>query len=175
MIFSAYVQGPCDGCGGATAYVLKPRWLDSLQGTYVLLGTGPRSGSIQAFVPPSHGGCSSIADLTTCPFHRYRGHWATVRARYNDPVAQTCRYSEHPPGAGFSKKDAIAECQANLVVLSVGPAAPETDVAAVTDTSPGNPAMLPIWVAIFALTLLLAAWWFPARRRETGSVSPRGA
>jgi hypothetical protein len=69
---------------------------------------------------------------------------AFVKARFNDPIARTCRYSDHPPGAGFTKKDAIAECSAQLVVLFVGPAAPETDVASAVLKGPaGGPPTLP--------------------------------
>jgi hypothetical protein len=173
MIFRAYVQRPCYECGGVTAYLLKPRWLDGLDGTYVLLGTGRLSANIPAFVPPSHGRCSPIANLRTCPFHPYQGRWAIVRARYNDPIAQTCRYSEHPPGAGFSKKDAVAECQADLVVLSVGPAAPETDVVATAIVGPGGQPAMPIWVAIFVGTMLLTALTFPVHRRRSRIEGPR--
>ena len=47
---------------------------------------------------------------------------------------------DQPPGPGFSKKDAIAECSADLVVMSIAPAAPETDIvgAAVRDPALGR-------------------------------------
>ena len=170
LTFRALVQSPCnDGCGGTSAAVIKPLWLDSTEGSYAILGSGPRSASVAAFVPPALGRCSAFADLKSCAFHRYQGQWATVRARFNDPIAQTCRYGEHPPDAGFTKKDAIAECSANLVVLSVGPAAPETDVAAGVVNDPvREPAGLP-WVAVFIVALLLAARWVPSRRQAKGS------
>jgi hypothetical protein len=167
LTFRAFVQRPCtDGCGGTTAYVLAPLWLDSMLGSSVELGTGPRSASITAFVPPAIGRCSAFADLKSCPFRP--DHWATVKARFNDPIAQKCRYSYHPPGPGFTKKDAIAECRADLVVLSVVPAAPETDVAvAVPEDPAGEPVGLPL-VAIFTVVLLVGVRRFPTRRRATG-------
>ena len=75
LTFRAYVQRPCtDGCGGTTAYAIAPRWLDSMTGSFVELGTGPRSDSISAFVPPSLGRCSAFANLRSCPFRP--GRWA---------------------------------------------------------------------------------------------------
>src|SRR4029078_9986470 len=99
-------------------------------------------------------------DLRSCPFRP--GHWAIVRARFNAPVARTCRYYDHPPGPGFSKKDAIAECSADLVVVSVAPAAPETDTvaAAIKDRVAKWSDGLPLLVSIlFVCVLLLAARW----------------
>ncbi len=110
--FLAYVQHPCtDGCGGTLATVMSPHWLDGGEGSYATLGAREDGASVAAFVPPALGRCSPFADLRSCPFHRYQGQWATVRARFNDPISRTCRYSEHPPGAEFSKKAAVAECQ----------------------------------------------------------------
>ena len=172
LIFRAFVQSPCsDGCGGTSAAVIKPLWLDSTEGSYAMLGSGARSASVAAFVSPALGRCSAFADLKSCAFHRYQGHFATVRARFNDPIAQTCRFGDHPPGEGFTKKDAVAECGANLIVLSVGPAAPETDVAAgVVDDPVRGPAGLP-WITVFTVALLLAARWFPSRRRAKEPVA----
>jgi hypothetical protein len=68
---------------------------------------------------------------------------------------------ESPAGSGFTKKDAIAECSAELVVLSVVPTAPETDVAAAVPKEPvGGPLGVALLV-IFVFALLLAALWFP--------------
>jgi hypothetical protein len=167
LTFRAYVQHPCtDGCGGTSASSISPRWFDSFDGSSVSLGTGRFGGSIPAFVPPALGRCSPWAELRSCPFRRFEGHQVTVRARYNDPRARTCRYSEHPPGAGFTRKDAIAECRANLVVLSIVPAAPETDVvvASAPDRPIGGSTSLP-WLVVFSAVLLLGGRWFPHRAR----------
>src|SRR6185369_4639945 len=153
-----------DGCGGTIAYTIAPRWFDGLDGSYVELGTGPHSRSIAAFVPPRLGRCSAFADLRSCPFRP--GHWVIVRARFNAPVARTCRYSDHPPGPGFSKKNAVAECSADLVVVSVAPAAPETDTvaAAIKDrvAESSDVRLLLVFIGV----LLLAARWFPSRQRS---------
>jgi hypothetical protein len=164
LTFRAYVQYPCtDGCGGTNAYSLAPRWLDSMVGSYVELGTGPRSRQIAAFVPPRLGRCSAFAALRSCLLRP--GHWAIVKARFNDPIARTCRYSEHPSGPGFSRKDAIAECRANLVVHSIVPVAPETDVVAALD-DPGSRSDAAPFLASFVAALVLAAGWL-ARREAT--------
>ena len=169
LTFRAYVQRPCtDGCGGTTAYAIAPRWLDSMTGSFVELGTGPRSDSISAFVPPSLGRCSAFANLRSCPFRP--GRWAIVTARFDAPVARTCRYSDHPPGPGFSKKDAIADCSADLVVMSIAPAAPETDIVAAAVKDPALGRSGPPLLLIFVGVLLLAAHWFPRRGRR---VEPR--
>lgn len=173
LTFGAYVQGPCDdGCGGTKAAYIRPGWLDDLDGSFVGLAAGPRSyPGIAAYVPPALGRCSGYYDLKSCPFHPYRGRWATVTARFNLPVLRTCRYFQPPGGPGFTKKDAIAECSMKLIVLSIGPAAPETDVAAAGLERPASaPAGLPL-VGIFIVALLLAVRWFPSRRRATGPVA----
>jgi hypothetical protein len=166
LTFRAYVQYPCtDGCGGTVAYAISPRWFDSLDGSYVELGTGPRSAAISAFVPPRLGRCSDFAALKSCPLRP--GQWAIVTARFNHPLARTCRYSDHPPGPGFSRKEAIAECSADLVVDSVVPVGPETDVAAPVEDPAGNPELLPL-LALFGAALVPAARWLPRRERARG-------
>ncbi|MFL5716632.1 MAG: hypothetical protein ACJ77V_03530 [Chloroflexota bacterium] len=126
------------------------------------LGTGPRSAGISAFVPPRLGRCSAFAALKSCPLRP--GQWAIVTARFNHPLARTCRYSDHPPGPGFSRKDAIAECSADLVVDSVVPVAPETDVAGAVEDHQRQPDALPL-LAFFVAALVLAARWIPHRER----------
>lgn len=169
LTFRAYVQHPCtEGCGGASAYSIRPRWLDTFGGSYAILGSGPHSASLPAFVRPALGRCSPMAELRSCLFRPYEGHRVTVRARYNDPVARTCRYSEHPPGPGFTRKDAIAECSADLVVLSVRPAAPETDVAATFVPFRSADGLRGLsWLIAFSIAFPLAARWFPRRGRRT--------
>ena len=96
-----------------------------------------------------------------CPFRSYANRWATVSAHYDGPVAQTCRYASHPPGGGFSRSDAVAECRAKLIVLSVGPdTLPATDAlaAAGMDQPPASsPPLLP-WLAVFGLASLIGGW-----------------
>jgi hypothetical protein len=164
LTFRAYVQYPCtDGCGGTNAYVLAPRWLDSMVGSHVELGTGPRSRSIAAFVPPRLGRCSAFAALSSCLLRP--GHWAIVKARFNDPISRTCRYSEHPSGPGFSRKDAVAECRANLVVHSIVPVAPETNLVAPLEEPASRSDPVP-FLASFVAALVVAAGWL-ARREAT--------
>ena len=120
LVFRAFVAPPCDECGGASATIIAPRWLDGLEGSSVNLSAVAQDPQVAAYVPPVLGRCHLTNDAA-CPFHPYREQWATVTARFDDPVAQTCRYSEKPAGGGFTKADAVAECRAKLVVLSVGP------------------------------------------------------
>ena len=130
LVFRAFVAPPCDECGGVSATVIAPRWLDGLEGSSVNLSAEAEGPQVAAYVPPDLGRCHLTND-SACPFHPYREQWATVTARYDDPVAQTCHYSDKPAGGGFTKADAVAECRAKLVVLSVGPDSnPATDAAA---------------------------------------------
>lgn len=158
LTFRAFVSPPCDGCGGTSASAISPRWLDSVVGNYISLSSGKNGGQIAAFVPPALGRCSAFDDLSTCPFHRYRGRWVTVTAQFNAPVAQTCRYSNHPPGAGFTRKDAVAECRQELIVRSVGLIAPATDTAMVERESRNGGSTAPLWIVPLALSSLLLAF-----------------
>jgi len=162
LTFRAYVQRLCTECGGISAFEITPRWLDPMFGSYALLGTGLRSASTSAFVPPRLGRCSGVANLKACPFRLYQGHSVIVRARFNDRVARTCRYKGESGAA--ARKDAIAACRAELVVLSVGPAAPQTDaVTDLADDPAREPASLP-WVPMFMVALLFSARWFSPSR-----------
>ena len=127
LTFRAFVPRLGD-LGGTSAYEIRPVWLDDWSGSWVLLSAGPKADQIVAFVPPALGHCYG-PEGSTCPFRSYRGGWATVSAHFDGPVAQTCRYAAgHPPGPGFAKADAVAECRAKLIVLSVGPGdLPATD------------------------------------------------
>ena len=169
LTFRAYVVEPCrDGCGGASATSITPRWLDGLLGSSVNLSTGPDDGQVAAFVPPALGRCSFGENLATCPFRWYYGRWVTVSAHFDGPVAQTCRYAPgHPHGAGFTSKEAVAECRQKLIVLSVGPvvAPPATDTAAVGHEDRDGRSMLLLWVGVFALVSLLLASRSPSSRR----------
>jgi hypothetical protein len=166
LTFRAFVPRPCDGCGGTAAYALTPSWLNGLSDGEVVLSAGPAGDQMVAYVPPALGSCGT--DLSTCPFRWYWGRWATVSAHFDGPVAQTCRYAEHPPGAGFTKQDAVAECREKLIVLSVGPvvALPATDAVATRD-DPDRLSTVPPWMAAFALAVLLLASRSPASRRRS--------
>ena len=170
LTFRAFVAQLCDGCGGAEAAVVSPLWLDSLEGSNVTFSDGPVGGQMIAFVPPGLGRCSVVKKLATCPFRSYYGRWVTVSAHFDGPVAQTCRYQEHPPGPGFSKADAIAECREDLIVLSVGTAAsagpdapPDTATAdgsiVVDPATERGPSSALSWIGGF-----LVAGWLSARR-----------
>jgi hypothetical protein len=166
LTFRAYVEPPCDGCGGTSDSVLSPRWLDGLFGSSVALSNGADGGEVAAYVPPALGSCYVDHDLSTCPFRWYWGRWATVTAHFDGPVAQTCRYAEHPPGPGYTRSSAIAECRTKLIVLSVGfgPLPATTTVAVGADVGDGPSTALP-WVATFAVvSLLLASRWTSSRR-----------
>ena len=158
LVFRAFVAPPCDECGGESATVIAPRWLDGLLGSSGNLSAVPEGPQVAAFVPPALGRCP-LDDDSDCPFRPYRDHWATVRARYDAPVAQTCRYAEKPAGVGLTKGDAVEECRAKLVVLSVGPASgPATDTVPI-DTFPGGPgggaAPIGLWAGLFGVVTLL--------------------
>jgi hypothetical protein len=166
LVFRAYVAPPCDECGGISATVIAPRWLDGLQGSSVSLAAVPEGPQVAAYVPPALGRCHPTND-SACPFRPYREHWATVTARYDDPVAQTCHYSDKPAGGGFTKADAVAECRAKLVVLSVGPDSnPATDAVAVTGDAPDRtPNDLP-WLVVVAGVLTFAVVWRRSLQRH---------
>ena len=151
LTFRAFVVVP-EGLGGTSASTLAPAWLNDFGGSWALLGTGPEEAAIGAFVPPALGHCDGDPTGPKCPFRWYANRWATVSAHYDGPVAQTCRYSSHPPGKGFSKQAAVAECRVKLIVLSVGPdtlpatdadAAPEADRVAGRQRSPGSSCSVP--------------------------------
>jgi hypothetical protein len=176
LTFRAFVPPPCDGCGGTSTTVIRPRWLDGLLGSSVNLSTGPNDAQVSAYVPPALGRCSSIEDLATCPFHSYYRRWVTVSAHFDGPVAQTCSYAQHPPGKEFSKSAAVAECRQKLIVLSVGPdvTSPATDTVAPSPVGRDGPSTPLPWVATFALVTLVLAWRSPSARslvprRRTGS------
>ena len=170
LTFRTFVAQLCDGCGGAEAAVVSPLWLDSLEGSNVTFTDGPRGGQMIAFVPPGLGRCSVVEKLAACPFRSYYGRWVTVSAHFDGPVAQTCRYDEHPPGPGFSTADAIAACREELIVLSVG-TAPSAGAGGPPDTATADGPILVaeegdrrsapgfLWVG-----LLLVAWFVSARR-----------
>ena len=149
LTFRAFIPVP-EGLGGTSATTIAPAWLDDWLGSSVLLGTGPRGASTVAFVPPALGHCALGPNGQGCPFRSYANRWATVSAHYDGPVAQTCRYSSHPPGKGFSKQAAVAECRAKLIVLSVGPdSLPATDAVTAPSAAPrGGPAAL-AWFVVF--------------------------
>jgi hypothetical protein len=125
LTFVAYVPPHPYGIGGTTDHHIAPAWLDGLSGSFVALNAGPDAGIlVLAFVPPALGRCPARPDTATCPFRFSWGHWATVTAHLDGPVARTCRVTRHDPGGTFARADAVAECRRALMVLSVGPVAP---------------------------------------------------
>jgi len=162
LVFRAYVAPPCDECGGTNATVIAPRWLDGLLGSEVNLSAVPDGPQIAVFVPPALGQCHLTHDAA-CPFHPFRDGWATVTARFDAPVARTCRYSAKPAGGGLTKADAVAECRAKLVALSVGPDAnPATDTAPpaalVPAVEPASQQGAQAWLVVYGLALGVLAW-----------------
>ena len=110
-------------------------------------------------MPPALGACP-VSDDSACPFRPYRNHFATVSAHYDAPVAQRCHYAVKPAGGGHTKADAVAECQAKLVVVSVSAdAGAATDTVAmatarVSSTPDGGRAPLVVWLATFVVATL---------------------
>jgi hypothetical protein len=165
LVFRAFVAPPCEDCGGASATVIAPRWLDGLQGSSANLAAVPQGPQIAAYVPPALGLCR-VADDAACPFHPFREQWATVTAHFDDPAAQTCHYSAKPAGGGFTKADAVAECRAKLVVLSVGPDSnPATDTLAAVDDTPDRTPNNALWLGVGALITVALVWRRSSRRR----------
>ena len=166
LVFRAFVAPQCDECGGFSATVIAPRWLDGLQGSSVNLSAVAQGAQVAAYVPPALGRCHLTND-SACPFHPYREQWATVTARFDDPVAQTCHYADKPAGAGVTKADAVAECRAKLVVLSVGPDSnPATDAVAAPVVDPRGSRPAPVWFAVFGVALLLLLFRRPSVGRR---------
>jgi hypothetical protein len=169
LVFRAFVAPRCDECGGVSATVIAPRWLDGLLGSSVNLSAVPDGPQLAAYVPPALGKCP-VTDDSACPFRPYRNGYATVSAQYDAPVAQRCHYAEKPAGGGFTKADAVAECQAKLVVVSVS-----ADAGAATDAvapvavamSPGREgAPIAAWLVALAVTTL-GSGLLLARRRSS--------
>jgi hypothetical protein len=181
LTFRTFVQQLCNECGGTSAALVTPLWLNGLEGSNVTFSDGPRGGQMTAFVPPGLGRCSVVAKLAACPFRSYYGRWVTVSAHFDGPVAQTCRFDEHPPGPGFSTADAIAACREELIVLSVGSGA-STGPGSPPDTATADGPILVgaeaehrsapglLWVGLFLVAGLLSARrWRPFRRSEAVS------
>ena len=159
LVFRAFVAPPCDECGGVSATVIAPRWLDGLEGSSANLSAVPDGPQLAAYVPPALGQCP-LSDDSACPFRPYRNHYATVSAQYDAPVAQRCQYAVKPAGGGHTKADAVAECQAKLVVVSVSAdAGAATDaVSPVARRSARRPdasgAPITAWLVAFAVATL---------------------
>jgi hypothetical protein len=166
LTFRAFIPVP-EGLGGTNAYSIAPTWLDDWAGSWVLLSAGPGRASTVAFVPPALGRCQADPAGPHCPFRPYANRWATVSAHYDGPVAQTCRYASHPPGKGYSKHAAVAECRAKLIVLSVGPdSLPATDAVAAPEAEPRGAPAAPVWFIAFGVGSLLLAFRRQAVRRR---------
>ena len=161
LTFSAYVPRPPEGIGWAMAWSISPGWLDDNNGSMLWLATGPtrdfRPGEvITAWIPPALGRCSVGEMLSSCPFRWWVGRWTTVRAHFDGPVARTCGFTGHPSEPGFTKRDAVANCKAKLIVLSVGSVAPpDTAMAAVGHQDPAGLPQVLLALAALALVPLL--------------------
>ena len=157
LVFRAFVAPRCDECGGFSATVIAPRWLDGLLGSSVNLSAVPDGPQVAAYVPPALGKCP-VTDDSACPFRPYRNGYATVSAQYDAPVAQRCHYAEKPAGGGLTKADAVAECQAKLVVVSVsadaGAATDAVSPVAVSVTTGRDGSPIAAWLAAFAVATL---------------------
>jgi hypothetical protein len=168
LTFQAYITDlpSSEGRGGTSNGTITPRWLDGLKGSAVALSTGPGGPEIGAFVPPALGRCNWYTDdFATCPFRWYWGHWATVSAHFDGPVARTCRYAAGSRGVDLTKRAAVAWCRTQLIVLSVGPTEPPaTATAGLVAEIPAAPPPAPLSVALLALGSLLLAGRFPSRR-----------
>ena len=169
LVFRAFVAPRCDECGGVSATVIAPRWLDGLLGSSVNLSAVPDGPQVAAYVPPALGKCP-VTDDSACPFRPYRNGYATVSAQYDAPVAQRCHYAAKPAGGGFTKADAVAECQAKLVVVSVSAdAGAATDAVApvAVSVSPGRDgAPIAAWLVALAVTTF-GSGLLLARRRSS--------
>lgn len=173
LTFRAYV-GLCDGCGGTSATIISPLWLDDVVGNFVILGAGPHSATMVAFVPPALGRCG-VEDVAACPFHGYYGRWVTVSGHFDGPVARTCRIAEQPPGAGATTADAIAECRTKFIILSVGPGAPPaTDTVSPADVDGAEAAPRLPWIATFVLASIVLAARRPWSRSRSLVTRRRG-
>jgi hypothetical protein len=172
LTFATYVPPPPEGIGWAMAWSISPGWLDDNNGSMLWLTTGPTRDFgpgevITAWVPPALGRCSVGEMLASCPFRWFVGHWTTVSAHFDGPVARTCRFTDHPSEPGFTKRDAAANCKAKLIVLSVGSVAPpDTAMAAVGRPDPaGLPLALLALATLALVSLLLVGRWSSHRNR----------
>lgn len=159
LTFRTFVRLPPDGIGWEDAWSLEPAWLDDNSGSIWMLYETPGH-LVTAWVPPALGRCDGIGRDPSCPFRWLVGRWATVRAHFDGPVARTCRFVEHPPGPGFTTRDAVASCRAKLIVLSIGPVAPPATATVATPTPAGDrttPALLAAVAAILVSLLLSQA------------------
>ena len=59
LVFRAFVAPPCDECGGVSATVIAPRWLDGLLGSSANLSAVPDGPQLAAYVPPALGDLSA--------------------------------------------------------------------------------------------------------------------
>jgi hypothetical protein len=150
LTFRTYVPPTPEGIGWVDAWSISPGWLDDNSGSMWLLGTTP-SRLITAWVPPALGRCSPGANLASCPFRWFIGRWTTVSAHFDGPVARTCRFAEHPPGPGFTTRDAVENCRAKLIVLAVGSVAPPDTATATSGHEDGVPPAALLAVAAVAL------------------------
>ena len=163
LTFRTYVPPTPEGIGWEDAWEISPGWLDDASGSFWLLGTTSTK-LLTAWIPPALGRCSPPS-LSSCPFRWFVGRWTTVSAHFDGPIARTCRFTWVPPGSGFTTRDAVENCRAKLIVLSVGSAAPpDTSMAAVGHESRLGPPPMLLAVTALAFVSLLFASRSPSRR-----------
>ncbi len=162
LTFRTYVPPTPEGIGWEDAWEISPGWLDDASGSFWLLGTTSTQ-LLTAWIPPALGRCSPPS-LSSCPFRWFVGRWTTVRAHFDGPIARTCRFTWVPPGSGFTTHDAVANCRAKLIVLSVGSVAPpDTSMAAVGHEDRRGLSLALLAMAALALVALLIAGRQPSR------------
>ena len=111
-------------------YSLSPAWLNGLGGSVVGLSAGPDAGIlVLANVPPALGRCDAGKSIPECPFRNFEGRRVLVSARFDDPVARTCRAVSIVEGSAFTDAEAVAECRRLLIVQWVGTGVPSASPA----------------------------------------------
>ena len=134
LTFEAYVPPHPYGIDEGRDYGLSPAWLNGLGGSVVALSAGPDADIlVLANVPPALGRCDSWQSIPECPFRIFEGHHVLVSARFDDPVARTCRAVSSVEGSTFTDAEAVAECRRLLIVLSVGTGDPSASAAVVAE------------------------------------------
>ena len=149
LVFRAFVAPPCDECGGVSATVIAPRWLDGLEGSSVNLSAVAEGPQIAAYVPPALGRCHLTND-SACPFHRIASNGRRSR-RATTTVAQTCHYADKPAGGG-----AATAVVAESADCPPGPDSnPVTDAVAAPAADSVHEPAAPAWLLVFGVASVL--------------------
>jgi hypothetical protein len=151
----AFANWP-DGIGGTSASGVVPSWFEwpglILFASEREVAPGYGAGVYYGIhVPPGFGNVEN----------RYHGVWVDVTARFEHPLALTCR-GYGPKAIRPSRKEAIEICKSVPVLTSIRTVPDPPDTAGVAATVPATgPAGVP-WVLTGASALLGALLW---RRR----------